>query len=116
MKVREATPGDEQTLLAFTRAILQENWNRPWPAPEITPALWQGSLVLLAEEEGEPVGYAYGQLQPGQFVHVNIVYVVPEHRRRGAAKALLAEFASRAREKGIEHLTLDVATAEVRDD
>jgi ribosomal protein S18 acetylase RimI-like enzyme len=111
VNVREATPADEQTLLDFTAAILAENWNRPWPAPEITRALWEDSLVLLAEDDGEPVGYAYGQLQPGQFVHVNIVYVVPEHRRRGVATALLAEFASRAREQGIGHMSLDVATA-----
>jgi ribosomal protein S18 acetylase RimI-like enzyme len=111
VNVREATAADEQTLLDLTAAIFAENWNRPWPAPEITPALWQDSLVLLAEDDGEPVGYAYGQLQPGQFVHVNIVYVVPEHRRRGVARALLNAFASRAREQGIGHMSLDVATA-----
>jgi ribosomal protein S18 acetylase RimI-like enzyme len=111
VNVREATAADEQTLLDLTAAIFAENWNRPWPAPEITPALWQDSLVLLAEDDGEPVGYAYGQLQPGQFVHVNIVYVVPERRRRGVARALLNAFASRAREQGIGHMSLDVATA-----
>ena len=52
MNVREATPADEQTLLDLTAAIFAENWNRPWPAPEITPALWEGSLVLLAEDDG----------------------------------------------------------------
>jgi len=111
VNVREATAADEQTLLDLTAALFAENWNRPWPAPEITPALWQDSLVLLAEDGGEPVGYAYGQLQPGQFVHVNIVYVVPERRRRGVARALLTAFASRAREEGIAHMSLDVATA-----
>ena len=111
MNVREATAADEQTLLEFTRAIFAENWNRPWPAPEITPALWEGHLVLLAEEDGGALGYAFGRLQPGQYVHVNIVYVPPEHRRRGVATALLREFASRAREHGIEHMSLDVATA-----
>jgi len=111
MNVREATSADEPTLLAFTEAIFAENWNRPWPAPEITPALWEGRLVLLAEDGDRAVGYAFGEFQPGQFVHVNIVYVMPEHRRRGVAKALLAAFAARAREQGIEHMSLDVATA-----
>jgi hypothetical protein len=41
---------------------------------------------------------------------VNIVYVVPEQRRQGVAKALLTAFGQRARAQGIEHLTLDVAT------
>ena len=110
MNVREATAADEQTLLAFTEEIWRENWNRPWRPPEVTPALFEGKLVLLAEEDGQPIGYAWGELDPHGYAHVNIVYVRPEARRQGATKALLAEFAARAREAGIEHLTLDVAT------
>ena len=110
MNVREATAADEQTLLEFTRAIWAENWNRPWRPPEATPEMFEGKLVLLAEDEGEPVGYAFGELDPHGYAHVNIVYVVPERRRQGVAKALLAAFGQRAREQRIEHLTLDVAT------
>ncbi|HZE29056.1 MAG TPA: GNAT family N-acetyltransferase, partial [Gaiellaceae bacterium] len=109
MTVREATAADEATLLAFTEAIFGENWDRPWPPREVTPKMFEGKLVLLAEDDGEPVGYAFGDLGPGH-AHVNIVYVVPERRRQGATKALLAAFGQRAREAGIEHLTLDVAT------
>ena len=72
--------------------------------------MFEGKLVLLAEDESEPVGYAFGELDPQGYAHVNIVYVVPERRRQGVAKALLAAFGKRAREQGIEHLTLDVAT------
>jgi ribosomal protein S18 acetylase RimI-like enzyme len=110
VNIREATPADEPTLLAFTEAIFGENWDRPWRPPEITPKIFEGKLVLLAENDGEAVGYAFGELDPQGYAHVNIVYVVPEHRRRGVTRALLAEFASRAREEGIEHMTLDVAT------
>jgi ribosomal protein S18 acetylase RimI-like enzyme len=111
VNVREATPADEQTLLEFTEAIFGENWDRPWRPPEITPKIFDGKLVLLAEEDGgEPVGYAFGELDAQGYAHVNIVYVRPEFRRQGVTKALLAEFASRAREEGIGHLTLDVAT------
>src|SRR4051794_10938683 len=110
MNVREATSADEQTLLDFTNAIFGENWDRPWRPPEVTPALFQGKLVLLAEDDGAPVGFAFGELDPRGYAHVNIVYVVPERRRQGVTKALLGEFGSRALEQGIEHLTLDVAT------
>lgn len=110
MNVREATAADEQTLLRFTREIFDENWQRPWRPPEVTPKLFDGKLVLLAEDDGEPVGYAFGELDPHGYAHVNIVYVVPERRRQGASTALLQEFAARAREAGIGHLTLDVAT------
>jgi GNAT superfamily N-acetyltransferase len=111
VNVREATAADEQVVLDFTRAIWDENWDRPWRPPELTPALFAGKLVLLAEDEGEPIGYAFGDLDPQGYAHVNIVYVVPERRRQGVTKALLAEVASRAREQGIEHITLDVATS-----
>jgi [ribosomal protein S18]-alanine N-acetyltransferase len=111
VNVREATPADEPTLLELTEAIFGENWDRPWRPPEITSRLFEGKLVLLAEEDGgEPVGYAFGELDPQGYAHINIVYVRPEFRRQGVTSALLAEFASRAREQGIGHMTLDVAT------
>jgi ribosomal protein S18 acetylase RimI-like enzyme len=110
MNVREATAADEPTLLAFTEAIFGENWDRPWRPPEVTPTMFEGKLVLLAENDGEPVGYAFGELDPQGYAHVNIVYVVPERRRQGVAKSLLTAFGQRARAQGIEHLTLDVAT------
>jgi ribosomal protein S18 acetylase RimI-like enzyme len=110
MNVREATAADEQTLLAFTEAIFGENWDRPWRPPEVAPTMFEGKLVLLAENDGEPVGYAFGELDPQGYAHVNIVYVVPERRRQGVATALLTAFGERARAQGIEHLTLDVAT------
>src|SRR6188508_914576 len=110
MNVREPTAADEQTVLAFTEAIFGENWDRPWRPPEVTPGMFEGKLVLVAEDDGEPVGYAFGELDPQGYAHVNIVYVVPERRRQGISKALLAAFGERARGQGIDHLTLDVAT------
>ena len=110
MNVRQATAADEQILLAFTRAIWAENWDRPWRPPELTAGMFEGKLVLLAEDEGDAIGYAFGELDPQGYAYVNIIYVVPERRRQGVAKALLAAFGERARELGIEHLTLDVAT------
>jgi ribosomal protein S18 acetylase RimI-like enzyme len=110
VNVREATAADEQTLLEFTRAIFGENWDRPWRPPEVTPEMFEGKLVLLAEDEGEAIGYAFGELGPHGHAHVNIVYVRPERRREGVTRALLRDFGARARERGIEHVTLDVAT------
>jgi ribosomal protein S18 acetylase RimI-like enzyme len=108
--VREATSADEPTLVELLEAIFEENWDRPWPPPEVGPASFAGKLVLLAEEDGEALGFAFGEIQPNKLVHVNIVYVRRERRRQGITKALLAEFAARGREGGAEHLSLDVAT------
>lgn len=110
MNVRDATPADEPTLLELTRAIFDENWDRPWRPPEVAPEIFEGKLVLLAEDEGEAIGYAFGELASQGYAHVNIVYVRPERRREGVTRALLREFAARALARGIEHVTLDVAS------
>ncbi|HEY8844214.1 MAG TPA: GNAT family N-acetyltransferase [Gaiellaceae bacterium] len=110
MIVREGTSADDATLAVLQEELFAERWDRPWPPPETPPPLWAGKLVLLAEEDGEALGFAFGEIQPNTLAHVNIVYVRPERRRQGITKALLAEFAARAREAGAEHLSLDVAT------
>ena len=110
MIVREATSADEPTIVELLEAIFEENWDRPWPPPEVGASSFAGKLVLLAEEDGEALGFAFGEIQPNKLAHVNIVYVRPERRRQGITKALLAEFAARGREGGAEHLSLDVST------
>jgi ribosomal protein S18 acetylase RimI-like enzyme len=110
VSVREATSADESVLVELLKAIFEENWGRPWPPPEVTPASFDGKLVLVAEEDGEALGFVFGEIHPNKLAHVNVVYVRPERRRQGINKALLAEFAARARARGAEHLTLDVAT------
>jgi ribosomal protein S18 acetylase RimI-like enzyme len=108
--VREATASDDATLVTFQKEIFAERWDRPWSPPEVSPVLWAGKLVLVAEEDGEALGFAFGEIQPDTLAHVSVVYVRPERRRQGITKALLAEFAARARQAGAEHLSLDVAT------
>lgn len=108
MIVREATAADEPAILAFMEAIIEERWNRPWAPQEFTPAELEGKLVLVAEENGEAIGFAYGQVFPGGLAHLNVAYVRPENRRQGVAKALTAAFAAGAREQGAEHVALDV--------
>jgi ribosomal protein S18 acetylase RimI-like enzyme len=108
--VREATAADDAALVTFQKEIFAERWDRPWSPPEVSSAMWAGKLVLVAEEDGEALGFAFGEIQPNTLAHVNVVYVRPERRRQGITKALLAEFAARGREAGAEHLSLDVAT------
>jgi GNAT superfamily N-acetyltransferase len=88
--------------------VFEERWNRPWPPPEVTAAEFEGKLVLVAEDDDGPVGFAYGETNPNKVAHLRIAYVRPERRREGVAKALVAAFAARVKEEGVEHLTLDV--------
>ncbi len=107
MNIREATPADEPTVLEL---FVGMGWDRPWPRPEIGAGLLEGKLVLVAEHDGEIAGFVFGDLASGGKAHVNIACTRPESRGQGVMKALLAEFASRAREAGSEWLTLDVDT------
>src|SRR2546429_9776364 len=79
------------------------DWNRPWPRPEITAEFLEGDLVLVAEEDGEIIGTAFGRPAHHGRAHLNIACVRTEWRRQGVAKALVAEFAARALSARAQH-------------
>lgn len=108
MIVREATAHDDAILAGFIENITEELWGRAWPPPEVSPDQWQGKVVLLAEDDDEPIGCAIGEVFPNSVAHVNTVFVRAHRRREGIASELLRVFSARAREAGAEHLTLDV--------
>jgi ribosomal-protein-alanine N-acetyltransferase len=105
VNVRDATRADQEAVLELFRSM---DWDRPWPRPEIGPGLLDGKLVLVAENDGEVVGFAFGETSTFGHAHLNIACVRPENRRQGVASALVAEFAARALAAGSEHVTLDV--------
>lgn len=62
-------------------------------------------MVLLAEENGDPAGFAALRIVPylGQdlpYAEVTQLYVVPAHRRRGAGLALMRRAEEIARDRG----------------
>jgi ribosomal protein S18 acetylase RimI-like enzyme len=107
VNVREATRADTDAVVALFEAM---DWDRPWPRPQIGPKHLEGKLVLVAEEDGEIAGFAFGETEQHGRAHLNVACVRPESRRQGVMKALLSEFAARARAAGSEHITLDVDT------
>jgi GNAT superfamily N-acetyltransferase len=109
VNVRDATAADTQTLLDFVEASFDELWKRPFPRPKVGPGELEGKLALVAEDEGAPIGCAYGELHENGVAHLNLVYVVPERRREGVAKLLVSAFLERAKGRA-HHLTLDVDT------
>jgi GNAT superfamily N-acetyltransferase len=65
--------------------------------------------TLLAETDGQPVGYAlfvpaYESAYALAGLYVADLYVVPSHRRRGVGRALLAALATEARTRGLGFL------------
>ena len=68
-----------------------------WASDDIDPADWggrfAGQFVLVAEEDGRPVGFA--ELRADG--HIGRVYVSADHQRRGIGRQLLAAVVAEAR-------------------
>lgn len=86
---------------------MDELWDRPFGRPVFDPHDLRSKIALIAED-GEPVGLLFGEVLSSKVAHVNVIYVVPERRREGVGKALMAGFAERGQAQGAEHVTLDV--------
>jgi GNAT superfamily N-acetyltransferase len=111
LTIREATPADVPEMLALIRdlAIYEREPN----AVVATEAdlLRDGFgprrvfQCLMAEWEGKPAGFAlyfpfYSTWRGNAGVHLEDLFVRPEFRRRGIAKALFARLAAIALERG----------------
>lgn len=72
-------------------------------------------FILTAESDGKPVGYAslseYRQKEAYSSTAELSVYISPDHRRRGAATALMSAVLERARECPELHSVVSVITS-----
>jgi len=94
----------------------QETWHEAWEDLERHA---REGVALLAEEDGRPVGFVFAELggkEARTAAWVSDLYVRPEARRRGVAKALLREVSSRARERGLKFVALDVTSGNAEAD
>jgi ribosomal protein S18 acetylase RimI-like enzyme len=80
----------------------------------------KSAVLLVAELDGQVVGYLYGTLEERDWAlllddHgvVHDVYVDAKFRRRGVARALMTEGVKRLEEKGAKRITLHSATPNV---
>jgi aminoglycoside 6'-N-acetyltransferase I len=119
VNIRKATEAD--------RAIVRELWQEfevEVPEPphreassfeqeweEIREILAAGGVALLAEDDEGPVGFALAKADGRTVCHLDTVYVRPRGRRRGVAKALMAEVAAWGAGTGATHMTLEVLTS-----
>ena len=96
MKIRQAQHEDLDTVRE-----LWETFYTEWPEPphrqkgwddiagDVERLLLEGGVALLAEEDGDAVGYALGWPRNERVGYVGDLYVQPEFRRRGIGRALL---------------------------
>lgn len=110
--VRPESP-DSADGLALLRAYFAEltvrYFHRPTTDAEVEQTLEEfptrglAAFLVLRTAGGEPVG-CLGLHASGELTRV---FVLPGHRRRGGARALLDAAEARARELGLERLFLD---------
>ena len=95
MEIRRLGPGDED--------VVRQHATRP---PHFELLEDERTILLVAFEEGEPIGFALAHHLPRRHdppakLLVYEVDVDEAHRRRGVGKALLAKLRDVARERGI---------------
>jgi GNAT superfamily N-acetyltransferase len=108
--IRPARASDAETIFSFVAGLIEDHLpgQTPWTSVEQIEADGFGAdplfEALIAERDGRPVGfvsffrgYAGWRGKPMGIVHA--LYVLPEERRSGAARALMAAVARIALER-----------------
>jgi ribosomal protein S18 acetylase RimI-like enzyme len=117
MTIRDAT-ANEVELLRRLRDEFQQELNKPpffdepWEtvADDVEDTIANG-VALIAEDDDAAVGYALASVVPQTPIrgHLYDLYVNADVRGRGVGRELIAATARRLRERGVTHLSLDVA-------
>jgi len=123
VKVRQATLDDVPALVALFQELdrMQSDWRVFTPRPGFYDEVGakyreamntENAVVLVAEDDGEVVGRAYGEVRvPSRFsderaMELSGVVVRAGYRGRGVGQALVKEAARFAKEIGVEWIEL----------
>src|SRR5690349_13389899 len=117
MTIRDANKNDLDLLRRLRDDFQQELakpafFDEPWEtvADDVEDTIANG-VALIAEDEGEAVGYGLASVVPQTPIrgHLYDVYVRPDVRGRGVGRELIAAVAEHLKARGVTHLSLDVA-------
>jgi ribosomal protein S18 acetylase RimI-like enzyme len=115
VSIRPATEADRDVLRELWEAFQgelgvpdwwDESWDEAWA--DLSRGIAGESLVLLAELDGDAVGYAVAAHRRPKAVYLHDIYVRPHARRRGIAKALIGEIVAEAAARGAQVMLLSV--------
>ena len=93
--------------LAYVAALEAQIHLAPWTLGNFRDALAAGYGARVGEREGRIIAYGVLMLAPGEAQLLNLS-VVPDCRRQGLGRALLAQFVDDARRLGAEQMFLEV--------
>jgi ribosomal protein S18 acetylase RimI-like enzyme len=115
MNIRRLTEADEAVLRElweeFVTEVPELPHRREVPFDEELEKIrkiFESGLALVAEDEHGAAAYALAKLEDEPVCQLEDLYVRPRVRRTGIAKALMAEVASWAAERGARTMTLEV--------
>ncbi len=114
MNIRSATEADLETLRTLYEDFFAERPPQPYRVvelahelTEVEGAVAKREVTLLAEEDGEPLGFTLARPREG-VGYVSDLYVRPDARGRGVGKVLLAAAVDALHAQGLTHVTLTV--------
>ena len=121
VEVRSAEPADLPTVMrlwASGRDEMVRLGRAAAPVEQIAPRLERGMRmgeleVLIARRDGRPAGFVVLRETPLSFLQepalsIDELFVEPEHRRHGVARAMLSRVASRAERSGADQIVSSV--------
>lgn len=103
MLIRGITKSDYD----FIVSVLDRWWGGPAGIPAHPIFFYElGDQALVAEADGEIVGFLFGFIvqRPVPTGYIHMVGIDPDHRREGVGKKLYAAFTDRCRELGVMRL------------
>jgi len=113
--IRAATSEDTAALQDLWREFAAEIPDLPYRDPDLDEELQEiadlvggEGIVIVAEQDGKPVGLATGRRTGAKVVELRDLFVQSAARRSGVAGELVREFVAQASAAGAEVIELDV--------
>jgi ribosomal protein S18 acetylase RimI-like enzyme len=121
VNVRAATQQDVAAIQELWRAFEQEVPPPPHVAVdheqelrEIEQIVREEHAFVALDEQGDPVGFALARRKSPRLGFLSDLYVQPDARRGGSARALVREVAAAFAGQGVEFVSLEVGAANER--
>ena len=117
MNVRAANAADRETVHALYSEFFAELPPPPYDTDTLEQELREvdeilrDGIALVVDEGSDALGFALATVKGPRHGYVSDLYVRPAARRRGVAKALLRGVAEAFDARGVDHVTLDVDSA-----